>query len=88
MVDECYAEDCEVSDMLRNRTFHGREELCLIEQQMMAIDASRRLTVVNMVAADLPSPRVDIRKGRSRQSEGAEAGQGSPTPRSLLDFVK
>ena len=31
MVDECYAEDCEVSDMLRNRTFHGREELRLIE---------------------------------------------------------
>ncbi|MDD9997389.1 MAG: nuclear transport factor 2 family protein [Gammaproteobacteria bacterium] len=51
MVDECYAEDCEVSDMLRNRTFHGREELRLIEKQMMAIDASRRLTVVNMVAA-------------------------------------
>ena len=51
MVDECYAEDCEVSDMLRNRTFHGREELRFVEEQMMAIDASRRLTVVNMVAA-------------------------------------
>ena len=24
MVDECYAEDCEVTDMLRGRTFHGR----------------------------------------------------------------
>ena len=51
MVDECYAEDCEVSDMLRNRTFHGREELRLIEKQMMALDASRKMTVTRMVAS-------------------------------------
>ncbi|MDE0511910.1 MAG: nuclear transport factor 2 family protein [Gammaproteobacteria bacterium] len=51
MVDECYAEDCEVTDMRRGRTFHGREELRLIEKQMKAADPSRRLTVVNMVAA-------------------------------------
>lgn len=49
MVDECYAEDCEVSDMLRGRTFHGRAELRLIEEQMMAVDASRRMTITNMV---------------------------------------
>ena len=51
MVDECYAENCEATDMRRNRTYYGREELRLIEKQMMAGDASRRLTVVNMVAA-------------------------------------
>ena len=51
MVDECYAEDCEVTDMRRNRTFYGREELRLIEKQMKAADASRKLRVVNMVAA-------------------------------------
>lgn len=49
MVDECYAEDCEVSDMHRGRTFHGRKELRLIEEQMMALDASRRMTITNMV---------------------------------------
>ena len=51
MVDECYADNCEVTDMRRNRTYYGREELRLIEKQMKAADASRRLTVVNMVAA-------------------------------------
>ena len=51
MVDECYAEDCEVSDMLRNRTFHGREELRLIEKQMMEIDATRKMTITRMVAS-------------------------------------
>ena len=51
MVDECYAEDCEVSDMLRNRTFHGREELRLIEKQMIALDGSRKMTVTRMVAS-------------------------------------
>lgn len=49
MVDECYAEDCEVTDMFRGRTFHGREELRLIEKQMMALDASRRMRITNMV---------------------------------------
>lgn len=49
MVDECYAEDCEVTDMLRGRTFHGRTELRLIEQQMMVMDASRRMTITNML---------------------------------------
>ena len=51
MVDECYAEDCEVSDMLRGRTFRGRKELRLIEKQMMALDASRKMTVKRMVAS-------------------------------------
>ena len=51
MVDECYAEDCEATDMLRDRTYHGREELRLIEKQMMAEDVTRRLKVVNMIAS-------------------------------------
>ena len=50
MVDECYAEDCEVSDMLRGRTFHGREELRAVEKQMMAVDPTRRMEVTRMVA--------------------------------------
>ena len=51
MVDECYAEDCEVTDMLRGRTFHGRAELRLIEQQGVDADASRRMEVTKMVAS-------------------------------------
>lgn len=50
MVDECYAETCEVTDMLRDRTFHGREELRLIEKQMMELDASRTMKVTRMIA--------------------------------------
>ena len=60
MVDECYAEDCEVSDMLRNRTFHGREELRLIEKQMIALDASRSMTITRMVpSGDTVAVEVD-----------------------------
>ena len=51
MVDECYAPDCEVTDMLRGRTFRGREELRLIEQQMVAVDLTRRMTITRMVAS-------------------------------------
>lgn len=49
MVDECYAENCEVTDMLRGRTFHGRDELRLIERQMMEMDASRHMQITRMV---------------------------------------
>ena len=51
MVDECYAPDCEVSDMVRGRTFHGREELRAVEEQMMAIDSSRRMRGTRMIAS-------------------------------------
>jgi hypothetical protein len=51
MVDECYAEDCEVSDMVRGQTFHGREELRGIEKQMMGVDATRRMVITKMVAS-------------------------------------
>jgi hypothetical protein len=51
MVDECYAPDCEVSDMFRGRTFRGRDELRAIEHQMMSVDATRRMKVTRMVAS-------------------------------------
>lgn len=51
MVDECYAVNCEVSDMFRGRTFHGREELRAIEKQMIAADPTRRMRVTKMVAS-------------------------------------
>ena len=51
MVDECYAEACEVTDVFRDRTFRGREELRLIEKQMIEADVSRRMQVTKMVAA-------------------------------------
>jgi limonene-1,2-epoxide hydrolase len=49
MVDECYAPDCEVCDMIRGRTFHGREELRAVEEQMMAIDPTRRMRITRMI---------------------------------------
>ncbi len=64
MVDECYAENCEVTDMFRGRTFRGREELRLIEKQMMQVDASRRMTVTRMVASgDTVAVEVDASWG-------------------------
>ncbi len=51
MVDECYALNCEVIDMCRGRTFHGREELRAIEKQMIAADPTRRMRVTKKVAS-------------------------------------
>lgn len=51
MVDECYAADCVVIDMLRGRTFHGREELRAIEEQMISADVSREMNITNTVAS-------------------------------------
>ena len=51
MVDECYAASCEVSDMFRNRTFHGREELRAIEKQMIAVDPTRRMKITKSIAS-------------------------------------
>jgi hypothetical protein len=52
MVDECYAENCEVSDMFRGRTFLGHAELRAVEEQMIAVDPSRRMRVTRMIARD------------------------------------
>jgi len=51
MVDECYSPTCEVTDMFRGRTFRGREELRLIEKQMMQIDPTRKMKITRMVAS-------------------------------------
>jgi nuclear transport factor 2 (NTF2) superfamily protein len=49
MVDECYAPDCEVRDMIRGLTFHGREELRAVEKQILATDSTRRMKITKMV---------------------------------------
>jgi len=51
MVDECYALDCEVRDMIRGLAFHGREALREVEKQIMAADATRRMAITKMVAS-------------------------------------
>ena len=64
MVDECYAEDCEVTDMFRKRTFHGREELRAIEEQMIGLDATRSMQINRMVASgDTVAVEVDASFG-------------------------
>ena len=51
MVDECYAEDCEVWDMVRGQCLRGREELRVVEQRILAVDSSRRMKVTKLVAS-------------------------------------
>lgn len=51
MVDECYAADCEVRDMIRGVALRGREELREVEKQIMAADATRRMSITKMVAS-------------------------------------
>jgi hypothetical protein len=51
MVDECYAPNCEVRDMIRGFTLNGREELRAVEKQILAADDTRRMKVTKMVAS-------------------------------------
>jgi hypothetical protein len=51
MVDECYSVDCEVRDMIRGLVFNGREELREVEKQIIAADATRRMSITKMVAS-------------------------------------
>ena len=51
MVDECYAEDCEVVNMMTGYTMHGREELRAIEHAMLQFDGTRRMEITNMSRA-------------------------------------
>lgn len=51
MVDECYAESCEIIDVRRNRTYYGRKEMKLLEEQVLAVDDSRNMTAVNFIAS-------------------------------------
>jgi ketosteroid isomerase-like protein len=50
MVDECYAENCEVRDMIRGPIFKGREELRTLEEQVLDLDPTRRMKLIKMVA--------------------------------------
>ena len=51
MVDECYAPDCVVVNMMTGYTMHGREELRAIEHAMMQYDGTRRMEITRMVAS-------------------------------------
>jgi len=50
MVDKCYAPDCEVRDMIRGFTLHGREALRVVEKQIMASDPTRRMSITKIIA--------------------------------------
>jgi hypothetical protein len=50
MVDQCYAPNCEVRDMIRGFTLKGREELRAVEKQILAADDTRRMTITKLVA--------------------------------------
>jgi ketosteroid isomerase-like protein len=50
MVDEIYAPDCEVVDVIRDRSFTGREALRAVEQQMIGADPTRRMVITRSVA--------------------------------------
>jgi hypothetical protein len=50
MVDECYAPDCVVVNMMTGVAMHGREQLRQIEHAMQAFDGLRRMEITRMVA--------------------------------------
>jgi hypothetical protein len=51
MVDEVYAADCEVVDMLRGATLRGREQLRELELRVLDVAPTRKLRVLNAVAS-------------------------------------
>lgn len=51
MVDEVYAADCEVVDMLRGVTLRGREQLRALERRISELAPTRRLRVLKAVAS-------------------------------------
>ena len=51
MVDEVYAADCEVVDVLRGVTLHGREQLRALERKISAAAPTRALRVLKAVAS-------------------------------------
>ncbi len=67
MVDECYAPDCTVVNMMTGYTMHGREELRAIEHAMMAFDGTRRMEIYRMVASgDQVAIEMDAYWGETR----------------------
>ncbi len=51
MVDECYAPDCEVHNMLAGSVFHGRSGLREIEHAIQAHQVDRKLRVLKKFAS-------------------------------------
>jgi hypothetical protein len=50
MVDECYAPDCVVEEMIGGRVFRGREELRAVELQIRAAAPARRMAPTRIFA--------------------------------------
>ncbi|HEY8123148.1 MAG TPA: nuclear transport factor 2 family protein [Myxococcota bacterium] len=51
MVDEVYAADCEVVDVLRGVTLRGREQLRALERRILEMAPARRMRVLKAVAS-------------------------------------
>lgn len=51
MVDEVYAADCEVVDMLRGVTLRGREQLRALERRICELAPTRSLRVLKALAS-------------------------------------
>jgi len=51
LVDEVYASDCEVVDVLRGVTLRGREKLRAFERRIAAAAPGRRIQVLRAVAS-------------------------------------
>lgn len=67
MVDECYAPDCTVVNMMTGYTMHGREQLRAIEHAMMQFDGTRRMEIYRMVASgDQVAVEMDAFWGEAR----------------------
>lgn len=51
MIDEAYAKDCVVEAMSVGMVFNGREQLRVIEHQMLAASPTRRMDVDRYISA-------------------------------------
>jgi hypothetical protein len=67
MIDECYSEDCEVTNMLTGYTMRGREALRKIEHAMLAFDKTRRMEITRILASgDVVALEADALWGNKR----------------------
>ena len=67
MVDECYATQCTVVNMMTGYTMRGREELRAIEHAMKSFDGTRRMEITNIVASgDVVAIQADVVWGEVR----------------------
>ena len=74
MIDECYAEDCEVINMLTGYTMRGREALRAIEHAMLAFDGTRRMEITRILASG------DTVASRSRRDLGYQSHESLRFP--------